>query len=62
MMNGDSSVKAGWRTTEFWALVATSAVAILNKAFGWNIPDQAVVAIAVAVAGYALGRGLAKKA
>ena len=53
-------MKSGWKTTEFWALVAGSLVAILNQAFGWQLPKEAFVSIAVAVEGYALSRGVAK--
>lgn len=53
--------KAGWKTTEFWSMAAVSVVTLLNEAFGWNIPKEAIATVAAAVAGYAISRGLAKK-
>ncbi|HPA21466.1 MAG TPA: hypothetical protein PLU30_27240 [Verrucomicrobiae bacterium] len=51
----------GWKTSEFWAFAAISLVAVLNKAFDWHIPDQAVGMIAGCAAAYALSRGIAKR-
>ena len=53
-------MKTGWKTTEFWALLVGGAVACLNQAFGWELPKEAFIAAAVAIAGYALSRGIAK--
>lgn len=51
----------GWKTSEFWAFTAVSLVAILNKAFDWHIPDQAVGMIAGCAAAYIISRGVAKR-
>jgi hypothetical protein len=58
------STKAGYKTTEFWAMAATSIATILNQSgiLGAIIlPIETVSTIALMVAGYALSRGLAKK-
>jgi hypothetical protein len=55
-------IKPGWKTTEFWGMAAVAAVGLLNQAFGWHIPTETIQTLAIAVAGYALSRGLAKKA
>ncbi len=51
----------GWKTSEFWAFTAVSLVAIANKAFEMNIPDQAVGMIAGCAAAYIISRGVAKR-
>lgn len=50
-------MKPGWKTTEFWVTLATSAWAI----FGHQLPAaiQGVV-VAVASAAYAVSRGVVK--
>lgn len=53
--------KPGWKTTEFWGAAVAALVPILNQAFGWELPTEALVSLAVVVAGYALSRGLAKR-
>jgi Mg2+/Co2+ transporter CorB len=59
---GAQPTTPGWKTTEFWSVVATSVVTILNKAFGWNIPSETIATVAGMVATYAIGRSLVKKA
>lgn len=51
----------GWKTSEFWVLVAGSLVAILNKAFDWNIPNETVISIIGGISAYIIGRSLVKK-
>lgn len=63
-VTGTTDVKPvvpGWRTTEFWAVVATSITAILNQAFDWKISNEAVMTIAGIVASYVFGRAITKK-
>ena len=55
-------MRAGWKTSEFWGVVVGCLVTILNGAFGWDLPAESLIGIAVMVAGYALARGQAKKA
>ena len=55
-------MKAGWKTSEFWGMTIGSVIAVLNSAFGWDLPVETLIAVAVMVAGYALSRGQAKKA
>jgi hypothetical protein len=54
-------MKAGWKTSEFWGSVVAAVVPLLNGAFGWNLPVESMVGVAVSVAAYALSRGMAKK-
>jgi hypothetical protein len=52
-----TSKKAGWKTTEFWVTLGTSAWAI----FGHSLPAAAqAVVVAVATAGYAISRAIVK--
>jgi len=53
--------KPGYKTTEFWATAIAAVIPLLNQAFGWNMPTEAIVAVAGSVAAYALSRGTAKK-
>ena len=50
--------KAGWKTTEFWMSVVAAFIPLVNQGFGLQIPTEAMIA----VAGYAVSRGLAKRA
>lgn len=64
--NGSETVtvtekKSGWQTSEFWLTVATSLIAILNKAFDWNIPQDTILQVVGVVASYVFSRGIAKK-
>ena len=54
--------KAGWKTTEFWSMAAASLVAMLNSAFGWNIPPESLATLAGLVAAYVIARAVTKKA
>jgi len=58
----EPDLKPGWKTTEFWGSLAAAAIPLLNQAFGWNLPTEAIVSIVLAVAGYAISRGIAKRA
>lgn len=53
--------KTGWKTTEFWATLATSVGLVLTSVAGVLPPEWAAVAIAVATVAYTVSRGLAKK-
>lgn len=53
-------MKVGWKTTEFWIIVATE-VGVVAAAAGGVLPEKyAAVAASVSGAGYAIARGLAK--
>ena len=53
--------KPGYRTTEFWAMVAV-VVGNLAAALAGELPPRyASLASAISAAGYALARGLAKR-
>lgn len=52
--------KQGWKTSEFWVTVAASTVAILNEAFGWNLPKEGILTVAGLVATYVLSRTAVK--
>lgn len=53
-------MKAGWKTTEFWATVAVDVGSVAAAAAGVLPAKYASVATAVATAAYAVARGLAK--
>lgn len=55
-------VTAGWKTTEFWATVAGALVTILNKAFNWNLPPDAIISIVGGIAAYVISRAVVKAA
>lgn len=56
-----SKVKAGYRTTEFWITVFTSATALIQT-YGGSLPEPwGIVITAIVTAGYTISRGLAKK-
>lgn len=57
----DEVKKPGYKTTEFYVTVAASLIAILNKAFDWNIPSDTLTQVVGVVAAYVLSRGFAKK-
>lgn len=57
----DEVKKPGYKTSEFWAMVAASVITILNKAFDWNIPSDTLTQVVSVVAAYVLSRGFAKK-
>jgi hypothetical protein len=51
-------MKPGWKTTEFWVTLATSAWAI----FGHTLPAAAQAAVVgVASAAYSIARAIAKR-
>jgi len=52
--------KQGWKTSEFWVTVATCLVTILNKAFGWEIPSEAILPVIGVAATYVLSRTVVK--
>ncbi|MBI4714431.1 MAG: hypothetical protein HY760_00530 [Nitrospirae bacterium] len=64
-----TTMKPGWKTTEFWKTVITS-VTMLAAAFGIIIPVDVdalvqaalVVGSAVVTVGYSISRGIAKRA
>lgn len=53
-------MKAGWKTTEFWATVAVNFGVVCSALVSVVPPKFATVVSAVSVAAYALSRGLAK--
>lgn len=61
MADENTEKKAGWKTSEFWVTVVASVIAILNKAFDWNIPTDTLTQVVGVIAAYVLSRGLAKK-
>jgi len=54
-------IKAGWKTSEFWASAVAALVPLLNTALGWSLPVESMVALAGSVAAYVLSRGITKK-
>jgi hypothetical protein len=52
--------KPGFKTTEFWVTVLTSAAALVAALSGNLAPRYAAIAAAVSTGLYAIGRGLAK--
>ena len=54
-------MKDGWKTTEFWGMAITAIIGLVNQGMGLNLPVEALAAVAIAVAGYAISRGLAKQ-
>jgi hypothetical protein len=55
-------MKAGWKTTEFWATVAVNIGSVAATATSVVPAKYSAVISAVSVAAYAISRGLAKKA
>lgn len=54
-------MKAGWKTTEFWLTIFTSAASLVGT-YGELIPTPyGLVISAIVTAGYQISRGLAKK-
>jgi hypothetical protein len=51
---------AGFRSTEFWATVATNVGVVAAASAGALSPRYAAIASAVSVAAYSIARGLAK--
>lgn len=54
----------GYKTTEFWAMVATGLTVWLNQSglIGIQLPVEAVVSLSGLVASYVFGRSIVKKA
>lgn len=53
-------IKPGWKTTEFWISVLTSAGSILASAIGFLPPKYAAIVTAASAGLYSVSRGLAK--
>lgn len=53
--------KTGWKTTEFWAMVAFNVGTVVAALSGNLSPRWAAVASAGSVAAYGIARGLAKQ-
>lgn len=53
-------MKVGWRTTEFWAMVAANIGAVAAAATDAIPHRYAALVAAVSAAAYAISRGLAK--
>lgn len=56
-----ATFKKGYRTTEFWAMLGTVAIASLNDVLGLNLDGQTVLGIAGVVATYVGGRTALKR-
>lgn len=54
------TAKKGWKSSEFWTVVAVAAVEFGNKVFGWHIDTATVQTMAAVVISYVLSRGIAK--
>jgi hypothetical protein len=50
----------GWKTTEFWFVAALLALVVLNGPLNLGLSAQELISMAIAIAGYSGGRGLAK--
>lgn len=55
-------MKPGYRTTEFWTLIATFLGAGLGAVSDQMPAEYATAAVAISTACYAISRGLAKRA
>jgi hypothetical protein len=53
--------KPGYQTTEFWLVAAMFALVVLNKTLGLGLNAQELIGLGLGVAGYPVGRGLAKQ-
>lgn len=54
-------MKPGWKTTEFWLTVFTTASGLVSQ-YGGFIPEPwGLLVGAVVTAGYTISRGLAKR-
>jgi len=72
MANGETPVKPGWQTTEFWVTLIVQLVGLV-AALGYIVPEQAsalsqaavqiggAISMVAAAFGYNLSRGMAKK-
>jgi hypothetical protein len=71
-MNGENSIRPGYKTTEFWVTISMQVVGLV-AALGYLTPDQSsaltqaatqiggVVSMVAIAFGYNLSRGMAKK-
>lgn len=55
-------VKNGFKTSEFWLVVAGAVITIANDGLGLGLDRETIMAFAAMIAGYAVSRGVAKKA
>lgn len=56
----NSTIKPGWKTTEFWMAVATNVIAVVGTLKGVIPPDHASLIIAIANAVYGIARAITK--
>jgi hypothetical protein len=54
-------MKPGWMSTEFALCVALFVLVVLNGPLELGLSAQELISMAIAVAGYSGGRGLAKQ-
>lgn len=54
-------IKSGLLTTEFWLALIGSALPLVNRYMGLNIPAEAILSVAGIVISYILGRSFVKK-
>jgi hypothetical protein len=57
----ETQIKPGWKTTEFWATMATNVIAVVGALSKFISPDVSAIVIAIANAIYSISRGMAKK-
>lgn len=43
--------KSGIKTTEFWVALAGALLPILSKAFGWDLPNEAIATLVAYIVG-----------
>ena len=55
-------VKSGFKTSEFLLVVVGALVTVANDGLGWGLDRETIMAFAAMIAGYAVSRGVAKKA
>jgi len=52
---------SGMKTSEFWAVVIGGVLFALNNLLKLGLSDETINALAIAIAGYAISRGVAKQ-
>lgn len=57
----EGEMKPGWKTTEFWLVMLTNAIAIVESLKGTLPPETAAIAITVLNCIYTIMRSITKK-